>query len=80
MRTDLENGTRVVVRKTGETAVFIKYQRFPETWWGGRPDPPRWTAVIEYPHGSFDLVEIDAIEPLERPGTQLRLMEDSNDR
>ena len=61
-----QNGDPVVVQKTGVEARFVKYQRFPQTWWGGKPDPPQWAAVIQYPHGAFDLVHVDAIEPLEK--------------
>lgn len=62
----MRNGDRVRVRRTGEIAVFIAERELPLTWWGGKPDPPRFVAFVEYPDGNRDLLGLADIEPVER--------------
>ena len=59
-------GDRVRVRKTGEPATFVALRELPVTWWGGRPDPPKWIAIVEYVDGDRDVVGVADIEPLIR--------------
>lgn len=59
-----QNGDRIRLRKTGETAYFVRYQKLEGNWWAGRRDPDQWMASVQYVNGDGDLAYLDDIEPI----------------